>query len=75
MQTLINLVANMGEARFIAFYGVKPLPPPYQLPGSKLDDHFVFPVHRHVEEVNLYFREKLHALLSRETGLGGRQGS
>lgn len=63
--------SNLGEARLIAFYGIKPLPAPLSISGTELDDHFVFSVHKHVETVNAYFRERLHQLLKRETGLEG----
>jgi hypothetical protein len=60
---------NMAEARLIAYYGVKPLPAPLCISGEEMDDHFVFPVRKYVEEVNDYFRERLHHLLRRETGI------
>jgi hypothetical protein len=37
--------------------------------GKEMDDHFVFPVYKYVEEVNDYFREKLYSLLRREAGI------
>lgn len=66
-----HINASLGEARLIAFYGVKPLPPPLSISGDEMDDHFVFAVHKHVGEVNLYFQERLHALLKQETGMDG----
>lgn len=62
-------VASMAEARLIAYYGVKPLPTPLTIAGKEMDDHFVFPVFKYVEEVNDYFREKLYSLLRREAGI------
>jgi hypothetical protein len=62
-------VASMAEACLIAYYGVKPLPTPLTIAGKETDDHFVFPVFKHVEEVNEYFREKLYSLLRREAGI------
>lgn len=66
-----DLAANIGEARLIAYYGIKPLPSPLCISGHEIDDHFVFAVHRHVEEVNDYFQESLYTLLRKETGLHG----
>lgn len=47
-----GISANLGEARLVAYYGVKPLPSPLCIAGDEMDDHFVFAVHKHVEEVN-----------------------
>lgn len=60
--------ATMSEARLIAYYGVLPLPPPLSIGGQDMDDHFVYPVFKYVEEVNDYFRERLYELLRREVG-------
>ena len=60
--------ATMSEARLIAYYGVMPLPHPLSIAGDGMDDHFVFPVFKYVEEVNDYFRERLYALLRKEVG-------
>ena len=62
-------VPSLAEARLIAYYGIKPLPAPLSITGKEMDDHFVFPVHQYVEEVNDYFREKLYTLLRREAGI------
>lgn len=62
-------VAELSEARLIAYYGVKPLPEPLSITGLEMDDHFVFPVFKYVEEVNEYFKEKLYDLLRKEVGL------
>jgi len=62
-------VASIAEARIIAYYGVKPLPPPLSVAGTEIDDHFVFPVFKYVEEVNVYFQEQLYELLRREAGV------
>lgn len=61
-------VATMSEARLIAYYGIIPLPAPLSIAGTDMDDHFVFPVFKYVEEVNDYFRERLYILLRREVG-------
>ena len=62
-------VASMAEARLIAYYGVKPLPSPLSVGGKEIDDHFVFPIFKYVEEVNDYFREKLYSRRSSEAGI------
>ena len=63
-----GMTISVAEARLIAYYGVKPLPEPLSISGDEMDDHFVFSVRKHVEKVNDYFTERLHDLLSRETG-------
>ena len=55
--------SSIVEARVICYFGVRALPNPLCLVGDELDDHFVFPIKSQVERVNLYFRERLHALL------------
>ena len=60
---------SMAEARLIAYYGIKPLPAPLSITGTEMDDHFVFPVFKYVEEVNVYFQERLYDLLRREAGI------
>jgi len=61
--------SSIAEARIIAYYGIKPLPPPLSIAGTEMDDHFVFPIFRYVEEVNSYFQEQLYGLLRREAGI------
>ena len=60
---------SVAEARLIAYYGIKPLPAPLTIAGIEMDDHFVFPVFKYVEEVNVYFQERLYDLLRREAGI------
>ena len=55
-------MVSMAEARLIAFYGVKPLSTPLTISGKEMDDHFVFPIFKYVEEVNDYFRDRLSSL-------------
>lgn len=64
-----GLNAGLSESRLISYYSVRVLPPPFNLVGPELDDHFAFLVHDHVETVNAYFKERLYELLDRETGL------
>ena len=60
---------SLAEARLIAYYGIKPLPAPLSIAGTEMDDHFVFPVVKYVEDVNDYFQEQLYELLRREAGV------
>lgn len=52
-----------AEAKIIFYYGVCSIPKPLGLKGDELDEHFGFPVKAAVEEVNDYFRDRLHDLL------------
>lgn len=64
-----GLKPSLVKSRVVSYYGVRVLPPPLNLSGGELDDHFAFLVHDQVEAVNAYFKEQLYALLDRETGL------
>lgn len=61
--TARGLNPSIVETRVICYFGVRALPDPLSLVAEELDDHFVFPVHAHVERVNNYFRECLYLLL------------
>ena len=52
-----------AEAKIIFYYGVRSIPKPYSLVREDLDEHFQFPVMDAIEEVNSYFRDRLHELL------------
>lgn len=52
-----------AEAKIIFYYGVRSIPKPYSLIREELDEHFQFPIVDAVEEVNSYFRDRLHELL------------
>ena len=52
-----------SEAKIIYYYGVRSIPPPISLVREDLDEHFDYPVVEAVEQVNAYFRDRLHALL------------
>lgn len=67
--------AMTAESRVVAYYGLKPLPDPLCVVGEDLDDHFVFSVRRSLEEVNDYFRERVHQLLSCEAGIAVLNGT
>ena len=52
-----------SEAKIIYYYGVRSIPPPISLVREDLDEHFDYPVVEAVEQVNAYFRDRVHALL------------
>jgi hypothetical protein len=52
-----------SEAKIIYYYGVRSIPPPISLVREDLDEHFDYPVVDAVEQVNAYFRDRVHALL------------
>lgn len=52
-----------ASAKIIFYYGVRSIPRPFSLDRDDLDEHFQFPVKEAVEEVNWYFRDRLHELL------------
>jgi hypothetical protein len=52
-----------AEAKIICYYGVRSIPKPISLVRDELDDHFEYPVVEAVEQVNTYFRDRLHELL------------
>jgi len=52
-----------SEAKIIYYYGVRSIPPPISLVRDDLDEHFDYSVVEAVEQVNAYFRDRLHALL------------
>jgi hypothetical protein len=52
-----------SEAKIIYYYGVRSIQAPISLVREELDEHFEYPVVEAVEQVNDYFRDRLHALL------------
>src|SRR5262245_24927521 len=52
-----------AEAKIIYYYGVRSVPAPLSLVREDLDEHFEYPVVDAVEQVNAYFRDRLHDLL------------
>ena len=52
-----------AEAKIIYYYGVRSIPAPISLVREELDEHFEYPVVEAVEQVNAYFRDRLHELL------------
>jgi hypothetical protein len=51
-------------SHIIFYYGECSLRKPFALTGAELDDHFGFPIHAAVEEVNQHFRKRLFDILS-----------
>ncbi len=52
-----------AESRIIFYYGIRSIPRPWSLVREDLDEHFGFPVVAMIEDVNEYFRGRLHELL------------
>jgi hypothetical protein len=52
-----------SEAKIIYYYGIRSIPAPISLVREDLDEHFEYPVVEAVEQVNTYFRDRLHDLL------------
>jgi hypothetical protein len=52
-----------AEAKIIYYYGVRSVPAPISLIRDELDEHFEYPVVEAVEQVNTYFRDRLHEVL------------
>jgi hypothetical protein len=53
-----------SEAKIIYYYGVRSIPAPISLVREDLDEHFEYPVVEAVEQVNTYFRNRVHELLA-----------
>lgn len=51
-------------SHIIFYYGQCSIPKPFSVTGAELDDHFGWPVHEAVEEVNKYFQSRLFLILS-----------
>lgn len=54
------------HAHIVFYYDLLSLQPPLAIPGSKLDEHFGFPVRAAIEEVNDYFVSRLHRLIEHD---------
>lgn len=59
-----NISSETAESKIIFYYGVRSLPVPYSLIGAELNEHFGYPVYDMVEQVNSYFKDRLHELLN-----------
>ena len=53
-----------SEAKIIYYYGVRSIAAPISLIREELDDHFQYPVVEAVEQVNTYFKDRVHDLLN-----------
>jgi hypothetical protein len=51
-------------SHIIFYYGKCSIPKPFSLTGAELDEHFGWPVHEAVEEVNKYFQGRLFSILA-----------
>lgn len=51
------------HAHIVFYYDLLSLQPPFAISGSKLDEHFRFPVRVAIEKVNDYFIRRLHRLI------------
>ncbi len=61
-----GLTPKSSHAHIVFYYDLLSLPPPLAIQGSKLDEHFAFPVRAAMERVNAYFIERLHALIEND---------
>jgi hypothetical protein len=59
-----GLDVKEAYSHIIFYYGQCSIPKPFSLTGAELDDHFGWPVHNAVEEVNGYFQKRLFSILS-----------
>jgi hypothetical protein len=51
-------------SHIIFYYGQCSIPKPFALTGAELDEHFGFPIHAAVEEVNRHYKKRLFEILS-----------
>ena len=59
-----NLEVSTTASHVIFYYGACSLPKPYSLTAEELNDHFGYDIHKDVEAVNRYFKERLYKLIS-----------
>ena len=52
------------SSHIIFYYGKCSIQKPFAITGAELDEHFRWPVHEQVEEVNLYFQKRVFSILS-----------
>ncbi len=55
---------NSAFSHIIFYYGKCSIPKPFSLTGAELDEHFGWPIHEAVEEVNKYFQGRLFSILA-----------
>lgn len=59
-----GLEVEKAFSHIIFYYGQCSIPKPFSLTGVEMDEHFGWPVHDAVEEVNQHFKARLFAILS-----------
>jgi hypothetical protein len=59
-----GLTVRQAFSHIIFYYGQCSIPKPFSLTGAELDEHFGFPVHEAVEEVNKHYKARLFAILA-----------
>lgn len=59
-----GLVPKDALSHIIFYYGKCSIPKPFSLTGAELDEHFGWPIHEAVEEVNAYFQARLFSILA-----------
>jgi hypothetical protein len=55
---------NSAFSHVIFYYGKCSIPKPFSVTGAELDQHFGWPIHDLVEEVNKYFQSRLFTILA-----------
>jgi hypothetical protein len=55
---------NSAFSHVIFYYGKCSIPKPFSVTGAELDQHFGWPIHDSVEEVNKYFQSRLFTILA-----------
>lgn len=55
---------NSAFSHIIFYYGKCSIPKPFSITGAELDQHFGWPIHEAVEEVNKYFQGRLFSILA-----------
>lgn len=61
-----GLAPTSSHAHIVFYYDLLSLQPPLAILGSKLDEHFAFPVRDAIERVNDYFVGRLHRLIEQD---------
>ena len=59
-----GLDVKQAFSHIVFYYGQCSIPKPFSLIGAELDEHFGFPVHDAIEEVNKHYKARLFAILS-----------
>ncbi|WP_439501619.1 hypothetical protein [Aminobacter ciceronei] len=61
-----GILPSSTHAHIVFYYDLLSLQPPLAISGSKLDEHFGFPVRDAIEKVNNYFVSRLHQLVDHD---------